>query len=685
MSSTMNVVADADSNKQGFSRNRSMHTLDHIFKYVACICGILILLILAAVAIFLLFRATPLIFADRNQLSSVYADFTGGKSHNFLSYVIPLIFGTVLMSALALCFAFFVAIGIALFISHYAPKKIVPFLSSVVDLLAAIPSVIYGLWGGLVLVPAMYPFWDWISRFLSWIPLFAGPVANPSRCAATVSVVLAVMILPIITSIARDIFQQAPRLQQEGALALGATKWEMIKLAVLPFAKSGIVSASMLGLGRALGETMAVLMILSPGFTFGINIFKASQNQTIAANIAAQYPEANGLGVSALIGTGLVLFVISFVVNFVARKIAGNTSANRLNIFAKFKKFVKSIKSKKPNQVSSSVSSVSSDLVSSSSTSPVIDFDKFSPTRSSIALRKRKDFLMHVLIFLSFIVAIIPLASLLLTTIIHGVKRFNIDFLTHNMTYVVGGNATGTGGYGGILHAIIGTLEITLGAMVISIPIGLMCAVYLIEYANGRRIARIINLMVDVMSGIPSIVAGLFAFSMFAILLGPGTINGFEGSVALSILMIPTVVKSAQEMLKIVPNDLREASLALGVTKQRTITKVVLRTALPGIVSGCILAVARVIGETAPLLMASGFIASTNFNLFEGQMTTLPVYVYQEYSKLSANCPANAPDSCVTTIPMERAWSAALALIVIVLLLNIIGRVVARVFSVKAK
>lgn len=678
----MNVVADADSNKQGFSRNRSMHTLDHIFKYVACICGILILLILAAVAIFLLFRATPLIFADRNQLSSVYADFTGGKSHNFLSYVIPLIFGTVLMSALALCFAFFVAIGIALFISHYAPKKIVPFLSSVVDLLAAIPSVIYGLWGGLVLVPAMYPFWDWISRFLSWIPLFAGPVANPSRCAATVSVVLAVMILPIITSIARDIFQQAPRLQQEGALALGATKWEMIKLAVLPFAKSGIVSASMLGLGRALGETMAVLMILSPGFTFGINIFKASQNQTIAANIAAQYPEANGLGVSALIGTGLVLFVISFVVNFVARKIAGNTSANRLNIFAKFKKFVKSIKSKKPNQVSSSVSS---DLVSSSSTSPVIDFDKFSPTRSSIALRKRKDFLMHVLIFLSFIVAIIPLASLLLTTIVHGVKRFNIDFLTHNMTYVVGGNATGTGGYGGILHAIIGTLEITLGAMVISIPIGLMCAVYLIEYANGRRIARIINLMVDVMSGIPSIVAGLFAFSMFAILLGPGTINGFEGSVALSILMIPTVVKSAQEMLKIVPNDLREASLALGVTKQRTITKVVLRTALPGIVSGCILAVARVIGETAPLLMASGFIASTNFNLFEGQMTTLPVYVYQEYSKLSANCPVNAPDSCVTTIPMERAWSAALALIVIVLLLNIIGRVVARVFSVKAK
>lgn len=319
------------------------------------------------------------------------------------------------------------------------------------------------------------------------------------------------------------------------------------------------------------------------------------------------------------------------------------------------------------------------------SAAPVIDFNKFRPTRSSLAARKRKDMLMRVLIFLSFLVAVIPLASLLLTTIINGIKRLNLDFLTHNMTYVVGGNATGTGGYGGILHAIIGTLEITFGAMLISIPIGIMCAVYLVEYARGNKMARIINLLVDVMSGIPSIVAGLFAFSMFALFAGPGTINGFEGSVALSLLMLPTVVKSSQEMLKIVPNDLREAALALGVTKQRMITKIVLRTALPGIVSGCILAVARVIGETAPLLMAAGFIASTNFNLFDGQMTTLPVYVYQEYSKLSANCPANAPASCVTSIPMERAWAAALTLIVVVLLLNIIGRVVSRVFAVKAR
>ncbi len=316
---------------------------------------------------------------------------------------------------------------------------------------------------------------------------------------------------------------------------------------------------------------------------------------------------------------------------------------------------------------------------------PVIDFDKFKPTRSFIAARKRKDAAMRLLISLAFIVALVPLISVLWTTIANGVKRLNLNFLSYNMTGVVGGNPTPSGGYGGVQHAIIGTLEITLGAMVISIPIGLMCAVYLVEYSNRGKLSRAITLLVDVMSGIPSIVAGLFAFSMFTILLGPGTINGFEGSVALSLLMLPTVVKSSEEMLKIVPNDLREASYALGVTKQRTITKIVLRTALPGIVSGCILAIARVIGETAPLLMTAGYIASTNVNLFSGQMTTLPVYVYQEYSKLNANCPVGADASCVTTIPMERAWAAALVLIVLVLILNLIGRLVAKVFAVKTE
>ena len=283
---------------------------DKVFKGVAYACGILILVVLAAVALFLLFRAWPLIGGDQQANSDTISNFTGGKASSFWGYVGPLLFGTVLISALALLISFFVSVGIALFISHYAPKKLATALSYVVDLLAAIPSVIYGLWGGLVLVPAIYPFWNWVAKYL-----------------ATVAVVLAVMILPIITSMSRDIFLQTPRLQEEAALALGATKWEMVKLAVLPFGKSGVVSASMLGLGRALGETMAVLMILSPGLNYSIKLLQASQNQTIAANIAAQYPEANDLGVSVLIGTGLVLFLITFVVNFIARKLTEKASA----------------------------------------------------------------------------------------------------------------------------------------------------------------------------------------------------------------------------------------------------------------------------------------------------------------------------------------------------------------------
>lgn len=314
---------------------------------------------------------------------------------------------------------------------------------------------------------------------------------------------------------------------------------------------------------------------------------------------------------------------------------------------------------------------------------PVIDFDKFKPTRSSLRARKRKNLIMTALIVLSFLVALIPLVSVLWVSLVNGVERLNLDFLTHNMSGVVGGNPTATGGYGGILHAIIGTLEVTLGAMVISIPIGVMCAVYLVEYAHGGRLAKAISLLVDVMSGIPSIVAGLFAFSMFATLVGPGTVNGFSGSVALSLLMIPTVVKTSEDMLDVVPNDLREAAYALGVTQQRTITRIVLRTALPGIVSGTILAIARVIGETAPLLIASGFIATTNPNLFSGRMTTLPVYVYNEYSEGLAVCGPGAASGCLTDIRMQRAWAAALVLILIVLLLNLLGRLISRIFSVQ--
>lgn len=290
-----------------------------VFRWLATGAGVLILVILAAVAVFLVQRAWPALSADPADLADAVSWFPDDTS--LLGFVGPLIFGSLLAAALALLLATPVAIGIALFISHYAPRRLATALGYVVDLLAAIPSVVYGLWGGLVLSPLVQPLWEVLGKYLGWIPFFSGAVSPTGRVMMTVGVVLAVMILPIITAICREVFLQTPRLHEEAALALGATQWEMVRMAVLPFARSGIVSAAMLGLGRALGETMAVLMILSPGFLYSFQLLAAGQQQTIAANIAAQFPEANQTGVATLIATGLALFVITLAVNMAARAI----------------------------------------------------------------------------------------------------------------------------------------------------------------------------------------------------------------------------------------------------------------------------------------------------------------------------------------------------------------------------
>ncbi len=296
------------------SGGRRARATGRTFHGLALGAGIAILVILAAVAAFLLVEAWPAIVASADELEGI-SWFDAGS---LLEYVAPLVFGTILSSVLALTFAVPIAIGIALFISHYAPRAVSQSLGYLVDLLAAIPSVVYGLWGALWFQPLIDPFFQWLTDSLGFIPLFAD-YSPPARNVLAASVVLAVMILPIITAVSREVFLQTPRLHEEAALALGATRWEMVRMAVLPFGRSGVISASMLGLGRALGETMAVLMIISPGYLFSFFLLKPGQHQTIAANIASKFPEASGLSVNVLIATGLVLFAITFAVNMLAR------------------------------------------------------------------------------------------------------------------------------------------------------------------------------------------------------------------------------------------------------------------------------------------------------------------------------------------------------------------------------
>jgi phosphate transport system permease protein len=278
--------------------------------------------------------------------------------------------------------------------------------------------------------------------------------------------------------------------------------------------------------------------------------------------------------------------------------------------------------------------------------------------------RKAVDRLMTCIVTAAFLIAMVPLISLVYQVVSKGIKRFDLTFFTNSMVGVVGEG-------GGAYHAIIGTLIVTALTAVISVPIGLFTAIYLVEYGHGR-LKQAITFFVDVMTGIPSIVAGLFAYALFEIFFGPGVRMGLAGAVALSVLMIPVVVRSTEEILRLVPNELREASYALGVPKWRTIVKVVLPTAAAGLGTGITLAIARVIGETAPLLITLGITVATQTNPFANErMATLPVFAYYQLTQ-----PGVPPQFAI-----DRAWTAALVLIILVMLLNLIARLISRFFA----
>ncbi|MFJ3790066.1 phosphate ABC transporter permease PstA [Kitasatospora sp. NPDC090091] len=279
--------------------------------------------------------------------------------------------------------------------------------------------------------------------------------------------------------------------------------------------------------------------------------------------------------------------------------------------------------------------------------------------------RQAKDRLATSMVWVAFILAVIPLLALTVYTVQQGAEVVNGNFLSHSMKGVL---QSGPGG--GIYHALIGTLEQVLLASAIAAPIGLLTAVYLVEYGRGR-LAKAVTFFVDVMTGVPSIVAGLFILSLWNLALG-FNYSGFSGALALAILMLPVVVRSTEEMLKLVPNELREASYALGVPKWKTILRIVLPTAIGGITTGVMLAVARITGETAPVMMLVFGADYINNNPFDGPQQSLPMYIWQQYAMVNND------------YGYARAWGAALVLIAFVMGLNLIARGIARWRSPKA-
>ncbi|MGW1162134.1 phosphate ABC transporter permease subunit PstC [Streptomyces sp. NPDC002513] len=290
---------------------------DRVFLGLSRGSGIFLLVIMAAIAVFLTYRAAIAISDDHGNFLTTFEWNTNLNPPVF--GIAVLAFGTVVSSIIAMALAVPVAVGIALFLTHYSPRRLAGPIAYVIDLLAAVPSIVYGLWGALVLVPHMAGLFGWLDDYLGWTGIFSWQGGAP-RSLLTVGVLLAIMILPIITNVSREVFRQVPQMHEEAALALGATRWEVVRMAVLPFGRSGVISASMLGLGRALGETMAVATVLSPTFSIQASLLDPGGG-TFAQNIASKFGEATDQGRDALIASGLVLFVITLLVNGAARVI----------------------------------------------------------------------------------------------------------------------------------------------------------------------------------------------------------------------------------------------------------------------------------------------------------------------------------------------------------------------------
>ena len=517
------------------------------------------------------------------------------------------------------------SIGIALLLTEVVRPRWARPIVYVIDLLAVVPSVVFGLWGFLIFGPWIAGFYSDVASAVSGIPVLDALFGTPTSGLSffTAGVILAVMILPIVTSLSREVFATVPVIDKEGAYALGATRLEMIQGAVWPHSRGGVVGAVLLGIGRAMGETIAAALVIGSSPAITSHLF--APGYSMPSVIANEFGEASGVQRSALIGMGVLLFVLTIIINLSARLVLSRSdSANRRRLMS---------------------------LVSEPGTVDLQEPKSWRRTKNRIATG---------LMVLAFIVVMLPLGWVIYAVIDRGASIISWSFLTKPIPPVVAPASTG-----GMGPAVLGTLLITGWATLMAVPLGILGAIYINEYGGRGPIAALVRFMADVMTGVPSIVMGLFIFSIWTLHFG---FSGFAGALALACLMLPIVIRSSEEMLKLVPNSLREASYAVGATKTRVTLTVVLPAALAGIVSGALLAVARGAGETAPLLFTILTVTQANRNVFHGPNTALATQIFSNATQPYPGAEA-------------RAWGAALTLIAIAFILMIVSRMVTARFT----
>jgi phosphate transport system permease protein len=565
---------------------------------------------------------------------------------------LPAICGTLITSGLALLLAVPVALGVALFLSEVAPRWAREALVYVVDLGAAIPSVVYGFWALFVVVPLMRTSVEpTLARVTGGTLLFSSTPIGLDLLTA--SVVLAIMIIPTVAAFSREALRAVPRVQRESALSLGATRWEATRMAVLGSARRGIIGAIMLGLGRAIGETIAVALVIGGGYYVPTSLF--SQGSTIPSQLVNLFNDSYGLGLSALLELGLILFAISLGVNLVARLLLASDPDAAPRQGRLLRVWHRLVRRGPVGRITAP------DGSGTTLADPPWRRRVTATFARRLRRRRARYYVVVALLLLALGLALLPLASIVDTAVAQGgTAVVTPSFYTSGFP-VASLCTPGTPcPLGGIGPAIQGTLILLGLASIAGVPGGILAGIYLSEYGR-RRFGRTVGLFVDVMVGIPSILLGLFVFALFLRYDFQDAQSALAGAAALSLLMVPIIARSTEDALRTVPVSVRESALALGFPRHRVTLRVVLGSSKSAIITGNLVALGRASGETAALVVTAG----TSQYWFAGLHTRIAALAPFIYDSLTTS---DAPNW------QTDAWGAALILLLMMVLLSLAAR-----------
>ena len=663
-----------DSYQYGLER-RSRTDSDKVMRYVLLAVSSLAVLIVLLIILFTFGNSVNAI-KEIGILDFLFGDVWRPSGGDYGA--LPLITGSILVTLGSMVLAVPVGIACAIYISEIAPAKLRTTLKPIVELFSAIPSVVFGFVGMMVIVPALkvlFPDQQLFSN--SWL---------------AASIVLALMAMPTIISVSEDAIHAVPRSYREASLAMGATKWESIVKVVLPAAVSGVSAAIILGIGRAIGETMAVLMLTGNAPIIPDPLWNVySLISTLTGTIALQLPEAvtGSVTQSALFELGVLLMIIVLIINMLSRHVV-NSAKRRIGEGDGKPSLLFRMTGRSsiiPESVSDRLSEhrstlmrcgmlllafigvwmfaslFTSDVMALVSAAVVVAalvglgyvFDKVDSTsRQTVCIGGVTVVMGAVILMLAIIIGHI---------LIKGIPALSIEFLTTSP-------APGGRG-GGIYPAIIGSLELIAGTAVIAFPLGVLTGIYLNEYAKDTRFTRIIREAIDLLNGTPSIVFGMFGMVLFVTALGFGY-SLLAGWITLAFMILPVIIRTTEEALKSVPKDLREASRAMGATKWRTIYKVVLPAAMDGVVTGAILSIGRAAGETAPIMLTAAVISQPHLagSILDPVMA-LPLHLYH----LAMDLPGTT----------ELQYGTATVLLIIVLIFFVAASLVRSHYSKKVR